>query len=164
MSDTSAVFPYQWVEYRDPPKPRRLPPGLVRLAVLAAFVSTIPFRESITYGIDRLFYTPEELVEMQAVNALFTHIHIFRVACPDAGIDRQAWADYTAKEGWPLYPQGGAACVSPASFVDMSHVNNFQVACPTIAFSPADQQRWARVAALNDWTPYPQAGAACVDP
>ena len=167
MSDTSlsaAAF-YPWVE--EGKRTRRTPSRawhLLPLALVIGFLGTIPYGESITYGIDRLFYTPEELAERQAVQAMFTHIHIFRVACPDPLADQQAWLDYTAKQGWPLYPQAGAACVTPSDRVGYDHVTNFSVACPTTVFSLADQQRWVHLAALNQWAPYTQAGPACVDP
>lgn len=161
MSHTAAN--YQWVEYQPPQRRIRLK-SLIPLAVAGGVLCTIPFRESIDYGIKRLFYTPAELAEMRAVDVMFTHIHVFRVACPDPTIEQQAWLDYTAKQGWPTYPQAGAGCVSPTDQVYLDHINNFQVACPTIAFQPNEQARWARVAAQNHWAPYTQAGPACVDP
>jgi hypothetical protein len=46
----------------------------------------------------------------------------------------------------------------------MLGLTSFNVACPAMALSPADQRRWLTYVADHGWTDYPQAGVGCVDP
>lgn len=46
----------------------------------------------------------------------------------------------------------------------LTHIKSFHVACPDNNMSAADMQRWTAYANKQGWTPYPSAGAGCVDP
>lgn len=134
------------------------------LAMAGCALATVTVMAVDMIGLDNLLYTAEERAEMQAVRQMLNHVNVVKVACPGPQIDQAAWNSYTDKMGWPAYLPGGAGCVQPTSDVQFNNVSVFQVACPTIAFDAADQQRWVKLADRHGWTPYPQAGAGCVDP
>lgn len=46
----------------------------------------------------------------------------------------------------------------------LTHIQMFHVACPDSNLSADDMQRWTAYAQQKGWTPYPRAGAGCVDP
>ena len=166
VMDSPAIrLPYVAIpKFRWPRLSRRAP----ALLMMALMVSPCFLWDAIEYCVKRVFYTADQVAEMRASEAMLTHFRIFHVACPDTDapvVEQSRWAAYAAQHGWPLYPQAGAACVNPdRDLRGVIGLKVFNVACPAIAFSAADQRRWVAYAADHDWGPYPQAGAGCVDP
>ena len=70
-----------------------------------------------------------------------------------------------ARNGWQGYPQAGERCFRPdKNLFGIAGLTAFNVACPPLAQSVADQRRWVAFTANHGWAAYPQAGAGCVDP
>jgi hypothetical protein len=79
--------------------------------------------------------------------------------------ERARWADAAARNGWQGYPQAGERCFRPdKNLFGIAGLTSFNVACPPLALSVADQRRWVAFTANHGWAAYPQAGAGCVDP
>jgi hypothetical protein len=146
----------------------RLSPRARALLMMAILISPCFLSDAIGYCVERLFYTADEITDRQAPDAILANIRIFHVACPDTNTpraERGHWAAYAAQHGWPLYPQAGAGCFQPDRKLNgVIGLMAFNVACPVMALSVADQRRWVAYAANHDWTAYPQAGEGCVDP
>jgi hypothetical protein len=124
--------------------------------------------DAIGYCVERVFYTADEIADRQAPDAMLTNINIFHVACPGTGMpvaEQGRWAADAASNGWPPYPEAGAGCFKPdRDLRGIMGLMAFNVACPVMALSAADQRRWVAYTARHDWTAYPQAGAGCIDP
>lgn len=147
----------------------RLSPGVRALLMMGLMISPAFISDYIGYGVQRLFYTEGQIAEMRAPDdAMLAHVEIFHVACADptaSAADRQYWADFAARNGWPGYPQAGKTCFRPDRMLPaVIGLKTFNVACPTLVLSVADRQRWMTYAGKHGWGPYQQAGADCVDP
>ena len=138
------------------------------LLMMAIMISPCFLSDAIGYCVQRFFYTADEIADRRAPDAILANIRIFHVACPDtnaSAAEQGRWAAYATQHGWPLYPQAGAGCFQPdRNLHGVLGLMAFNVACPLMVLSAADQRRWVAYAANHDWSAYPQAGAGCVDP
>jgi hypothetical protein len=153
------------------PKPRwpRWSPGVRAVLMMGLMISPAFLTDYVGYCIKRLSYTAGQIAEMRPPDdALLTRVTIFHVACADTTAppaEQRWWTAFAAQRGWPMYPQAGATCFRPdQGLLGIVGLTSFNVACPAMALSVADRQRWLRYAADHKWAAYPQAGADCVDP
>jgi hypothetical protein len=154
------------VPYGSLPKLRlpRVSPRVRALLMMSIMCSPAFLSDSIGYCVRRMFYTADQIAGMRLPDdTLLAHISIFHVAC-GAGTTGQ-WAELAAQNGWPMYPQAGPTCFRPdRNLLGLVGLKTFNVACPAMVFTVADQRRWAAYSADHGWTDYSQAGAGCVDP
>lgn len=143
----------------------RLSPGVRALLMMAILISPAFISDYIGYAVQRLFYTSGQIAAMRPDDdPILAKVRIFHVACGDPA-EGGRWADYAARNGWPMYPEGGNTCFRPDKILlGVAGLKTFNVACPTLALTVADRRRWTDFAARHDWGPYPQAGTDCVDP
>ncbi len=137
--------------------------------MMGVMISPMFLADDIGWCIKRLFLTADQIAAKQAPDdAMPTQVFVFHVACIDAdtpAAQQSRWAEYAAQHGWPLYPQAGAGCFkSDRALFGVVGLKMFNVACPTMVLSMADQRRWVAYAANHGWTEYAQAGVGCVDP
>lgn len=139
------------------------------LLMMGVMVSPVFLADQIGYCVQRLFMTADQIAVREAPDStMLSRITIFHVACVNAdapAAERARWAQYSAQRGWPLYPQAGPACFQPdRPLYGLAGLTAFNVACPSMVLSAADQRRWVAFAANHGWTEYAQAGTGCVDP
>jgi hypothetical protein len=147
----------------------RLSPGARAIVMMSLMISPAFISDYVGYGVQRLFYTAGQIAEVRAPDdRMLARMDLFHVACSDqaaSNTERQQWADFAARNGWPRYPQAGNTCFKPDRvLLGVAGLKTFNVACPTAVLSVSDRQRWTAYAARHGWGPYPQAGADCVDP
>lgn len=139
------------------------------LLMIGMMISPAFLADSIGYGVQRLFMTADQIEVRQVPDSrMLSRASIFHVSCTDADMpaaERARWADTAAQRGWPRYPEAGPGCFKPdRNLYGIVGLKSFNVACPPVALSVADQRRWVAFAANYGWTDYAQAGAGCVDP
>ena len=139
------------------------------LLMMGVMVSPVFLADQIGYCVQRLFMTADQIAVRQAPDStMLSRVNLFHVACVNAdapAAERARWAKYSAQRGWPLYPQAGPECFKPdQNLYGIAGLTAFNVACPSMVLSVADQRRWAAFAANHGWTEYAQAGTGCVDP
>jgi hypothetical protein len=139
------------------------------LLMMGVMVSPVFLADQIGYCVQRLFMTADQIAVRQAPDStMLSRVNIFHVACVNADApeaERASWAKHSAQRGWPLYPQAGPDCFQPdKNLFGIAGLTAFNVACPSVVLSVADQRRWVAFAANHGWTDYAQAGTGCVDP
>ncbi|HEY7575948.1 MAG TPA: hypothetical protein VH855_00015 [Acetobacteraceae bacterium] len=139
------------------------------LLMMGVMISPAFLADQIGYCVMRLFRTADQIAAMQVPEErVMANLRVFRVACTEAGasaMERERWAALAELNGWPHYPEAGPGCFKPdRALLGIAGLKAFNVACPTVVLSMADQRRWVAYAAGRGWTDYPQAGAGCVDP
>jgi hypothetical protein len=139
------------------------------LLMIGVMISPAFLADEIGYCVQRLFLTADQIAAKQAPDdAIPTPLRVFHVACADAdapAAERGRWAAFATQHGWPRYPEAGAACFKPdRALYGIAGLTAFNVACPTMVLSVADQRQWVAYAANHGWTEYKQAGLGCVDP
>jgi hypothetical protein len=154
-----------------PPKFRcpRLSRRARALLMMGMMISPMFLADEIGYCVQRLFLTADQLAARQVPDTtMLSRVNIFHVACIDANMpaaERGRWAQFAAQHGWPSYPVAGPGCFNPdRNLFGIVGMKSFNVACPTMALSAADQRRWVAFTTNHGWTAYPQAGEGCVDP
>jgi hypothetical protein len=125
--------------------------------------------DSIGFCVQRLFLTADQIAAKQVADeTILRQVSVFHVACTATEMpaaEQQRWTEIAAQHGWPHYPEAGAHCFKPdRALLGVVGLKAFNVACPAMALSAADQRRWVAYAANHGWTDYPQAGEGCVDP
>jgi hypothetical protein len=138
------------------------------LLMIGVMISPAFLADQFGYCVMRLFLTVDQIAARAPDASILAQVRMFPVACMDADIsaaDRAFWSASAAQHGWPSYPEAGPGCFKPdRALIGLVGLKTFNVACPTMVLSVADQQRWAAYAAGHGWTDYPQAGEGCVDP
>jgi hypothetical protein len=138
------------------------------LLMIGAMISPAFLSDQIGYCVMRLFLTTDQIAARAPDESIITRVSIFPVACMDANIsaeDRAYWDASVTQKGWPRYPEAGPGCFRPdRPLLGVVGLKAFNVACPTMVLSLADQRRWIAYTASHGWTDYPQAGEGCVDP
>lgn len=139
------------------------------LLMIGIMISPAFLADQIGYCVERLFMTADQIAAQQAPEgSMPTQLYIFHVACigSDAStMQQERWTEFAANHGWPRYPQAGPGCFKPErALYGIAALKAFNVACPTMMLSVADQRRWVAYAANHGWTDYAQAGVGCVDP
>jgi hypothetical protein len=139
------------------------------LLMIGIMISPAFLADQIGYCVERLFMTADQIAAQQVPEgSMPTQLYIFHVACigSDAPTMQQhRWAEFAANHGWPRYPRAGSGCFKPErALYGIAALKAFNVACPTMMLSVADQRRWVAYAANHGWTDYAQAGVGCVDP
>ena len=139
------------------------------LLMMGIMISPAFLADEIGYGVQRLFMTANEIAARQTpADTMPTQVTVFHVACADAdvpAVQQERWAEFAANHGWQRYPQAGAGCFKPnRALFGVVGLKTFNVACPTMVLSVADQRQWVAYAANHGWEEYPQAGLGCVDP
>jgi hypothetical protein len=136
------------------------------LLMMALMISPAFLADDIGYCIQRLFMTRDQIAAQQVPDGTMpTDVYVFHVACMNADAPRERWAEFAANHGWPRYPQAGPGCFKPdRALYGIVGLKAFNVACPTMVLSVADQRRWVAYAQNHGWTDYAQAGVGCVDP
>jgi hypothetical protein len=139
------------------------------LLMMGVMVSPVFLADQFGYCVERLFMTADQIAMQQVPDSrMLSQAYIFHVACVDANApaaERARWADAAARNGWQGYPQAGESCFRPdKNLFGIAGLTAFNVACPPLALSVADQRRWVAFTANHGWTAYPQAGVGCVDP
>jgi hypothetical protein len=147
----------------------RLSPRARALMMIGVMISPTFLADPFGHCVQRLFYTADQIAAKQVPdNTVLRQVNIFHVACADTDLpaaEQRRWAAFAAQRGWPLYPQAGPTCVNPdRALLGVVGLKSFNVACPAMVLSVADQRRWIGYAANHGWTEYPQAGDGCVDP
>jgi hypothetical protein len=137
--------------------------------MIGVMVSPAFLADEIGYCVQRLFLTADQIAAKQAPDgAIPTPLRVFHVACAATDMpaaERERWAAFAAQHRWPRYREAGSACFRPDhALYGIAGLTAFNVACPTMVLSVADQRRWVAYAANHGWTDYPQAGLGCVDP
>lgn len=147
------------------PRPSQRTRALLMMAVM---VSPSFLCDRIGYGIQRLFYTPDQIAALRAPDLTLARFRIFPIACLDnkaAAAEQQHASAYAAQQRWPRYPEAGPGCFTPdRNMRGAPGLIGFSVACPTMVLSALEQRRWVAYAADRGWPAYPAAGAGCVDP
>ena len=168
---TASASPDVRVPHMPLPKLRwpHLPKRARALLMMGLMISPTFLSDDIGYGIERLFMTADQIAAKQLPDDRFpAQIYVFHVACPAPDMqaaELNTWADFAARQGWPRYPQAGPSCFKPDhALYGVVGLKAFNVACPELALSVADQRRWVAYAANHGWTDYKQAGVGCVDP
>lgn len=139
------------------------------LLMIGLMISPAFLADQIGYCVERLFMTADQIAAQQVPDGTMpTELYVYHVACvdTDASAAQQArWAAFASNHGWPRYPQAGPGCFKPErALYGIVGLKAFNVACPTMTLSVADQRRWVAYAANHGWTDYAQAGVGCVDP
>ena len=138
------------------------------LLMIGIMISPAFLADQMGYCVMRLFLTADQIAERTPDESIITRVRMFPVACTDADMsaqDRAYWAAAAEQHGWPSYPEAGPGCFKPdRALLGVVGLKAFNVACPTMVLSVADQRRWVAYAASHGWTDYPQAGEGCVDP
>ena len=138
------------------------------LLMIAVMISPAFLADQIGYCVMRLFLTSDRIAARAPDDSIITRVRMFPVACMDANIaaeDRAYWDASIGQNGWARYPEAGPGCFRPdRPLLGIVGLKAFNVACPTMVLSLADQRRWIAYAAGHGWTDYPQAGEGCVDP
>jgi hypothetical protein len=139
------------------------------LLMMGIMISPTFLADDIGYGVQRLFMTADQIAARQVpAGTMPTEVYVFHVACADTDMpaaQQGRWAAFAAQHGWPRYPQAGAGCFKPnRALFGVVGLKAFNVACPTMVLSVADQRRWVAYATNHGWTEYAQAGVGCVDP
>ena len=138
------------------------------LLMIGVMISPAFLADQMGYCVMRLFLTADQIAERTPDESIITRVRMFPVACIDADMsaqDRAYWAASAEQHGWPSYPEAGPGCFKPdRALLGVVGLKAFNVACPTMVLSVADQRRWVAYAASHGWTDYPQAGEGCVDP
>jgi hypothetical protein len=139
------------------------------LLMMGVLISPAFLADDIGYCVERLFMTADQIAARQESNgAMPADIYVFHVACADTNVpsvQRERWEEFAANHGWPRYPQAGPGCFKPGrALYGVVGLKAFNVACPTMVLSVADQRRWVAYADNHGWTDYAQAGVGCVDP
>lgn len=147
----------------------RFSPRVRALLMMGVLISPTFLADDIGYGVERLFMTADQIAEQQVNDdTMLSKVNIFHVACTDANApaeEQKRWADTARQNGWPRYPEAGPRCFNPdRNLYGIAGLTSFNVACPTMVLSVADQRRWVAFAANHGWTEYAQAGDGCVDP
>lgn len=147
----------------------RLPQRTRALLMIGIMISPAFLADQIGYCVERLFMTADQIAAQQVPEgAMPTQLYIFHVACTSTDAptaQQQRWAEFAANHGWPRYPRAGSGCFKPErALYGVAALKAFNVACPTMMLSVADQRRWVAYAANHGWTDYAQAGVGCVDP
>jgi hypothetical protein len=137
---------------------------MMGLMVSPAFIS-----DDIGYCVERLFMTADQIaMQKMSDDRMPAQIYVFHVACPADNLpvaEKRGWAEFAARKGWQRYPQAGPSCFKPDhALYGVVGLKSFNVACPELALTVADQRRWIAYAANHGWTEYSQAGVGCVDP
>lgn len=97
-----------------------------RLLVIPALIIVVGmltglFALMFTDWFQDLTYTPEQLAEFHATEAMLSQITVtehrtFQVACPALSMsspDLARWMVYARSQGWTPYPAAGPGCVDP---------------------------------------------------
>jgi len=139
------------------------------LLMMAVLISPAFLADDIGYCIQRLFMTADQIAAQQVPDGTMpTELYVFHVACADtsaSSAQQERWAEFASNHGWPRYSQAGPGCFKPErALYGVVGLKAFNVACPTMVLSVADQRRWVAYAANHGWTEYAQAGVGCVDP
>lgn len=139
------------------------------LLMMGVMISPAFISDDIGYCVERLFMTADQIdVQNVSDDKMPAQIYVFHVACPAEDLpaaEQRVWADFAARKGWPHYPQAGPSCFKPDhALYGVVGLKAFNVACPELALTVADQRRWVAYAANHGWTEYSQAGVGCVDP
>ncbi len=139
------------------------------LLMIGLMISPAFLADDIGYCVQRLFMTADQIAAQQVPDGTMpTDIYVFHVACTDTdapSMQLERWAEFAANHGWPRYPQAGPGCFKPErALYGIVGLKAFNVACPTMVLSVADQRRWVAYARNHGWTDYAQAGVGCVDP
>jgi hypothetical protein len=147
----------------------RLPRRARAFLMIGVMISPSFLADDIGYGVKRLFMTADQIAAKQTPeDKMPAQISVFHVACIDTDAphaQQERSVDLVRQNGWPRYPEAGAACFRPdRALFGIVGLKTFNVACPTMVLTVADQRRWNDYAAKHGWTDYPQAGAGCVDP
>ncbi len=146
----------------------RVSPGARALLMMGLMVSPAFLSDYIGFGVMRLFHSDRQIAEMRPPDvSMLSRVNIFHVACADSTTPttQRQWNEFAARNGWPMYPQGGATCFRPDRvLLGVAGLKTFNVACPTAVLTVADRRQWLHFAADHGWGPYPQAGTDCVDP
>jgi hypothetical protein len=147
----------------------RLSPRARALLMIGVMISPAFLADDMGYAVQRLFLTADQIAARQAPDdTMPTQVYVFHVACIDTdvpAVQQERWAEFAANHGWPRYSQAGAGCFKPhRALYGIVGLKAFNVACPTMLLSVADQRRWVAYAANHGWTEYAQAGVGCVDP
>jgi hypothetical protein len=172
MAYVSTVLPNSEIRIPRLPRPKLRWPRLSRrgraLLMIGVMISPAFLADEIGYGVMRLFMTADQIAARAPDSGILARVRMFPVACMDANIpagDRAYWDASVAQHGWPRYPEAGPECFRPdRPLLGVVGLKAFNVACPTMVLSVADQRRWVAYAANRGWTDYPQAGEGCVDP
>lgn len=148
------------------PHPSRRARALMMIGVM---ISPAFLADKIGYCVERMFMTADQIAAQQVSDSeMMARLNVFHVACVgrDAtAAQRKKWTDVAKQNGWPRYPEGGPTCFLPdRNLYGIAGLTAFNVACPTVVLSVADQRQWAAFAANHDWTAYERAGPGCVDP
>ncbi len=147
----------------------RLSPRARAFLMMGIMVSPAFLADEIGYCVQRLFLTADQIAVKQVPDqTMLARVSIFHVACTDREIpaaEQARWAEFAVQHGWPRYPEAGPGCFKPdRNLYGIVGLKAFNVACPAMLLSMADQRRWVAFAANHEWTAYPQAGEGCVDP
>jgi hypothetical protein len=147
----------------------RLSPRARALLMMGVMISPAFLADQIGYCVMRLFRTADEIaITRMPDESIMAQIRVFHVACTDAdapAAEQQRGAALAEQLQWARFPEGGPGCFKPdRALFGVVGLKAFNVACPTMVLSVADQRRWVAFAADHGWTDYPQAGAGCVDP
>lgn len=139
------------------------------LLMIGLMISPAFLADDIGYCVQRLFMTADQIaMQQESDQRMPADIYVFHVACSDPGAStsqRERWSEFAANHAWPRYPQAGPGCFRPdRALYGVAGLKLFNVACPTMVLSVADQRRWVAFAANRGWTEYAQAGVGCVDP
>ena len=129
------------------------------LLMMGIMVSPAFLADDIGYCVQRLFLTADQIAARQKpADTMPADVYVFHVACADpgtpaAGMSR--WAAFAAQHGWPRYPQAGTGCFKPnRALFSVVGLKTFNVACPAMILSVADQRRWIAYAADHGWPEY----------
>jgi hypothetical protein len=139
------------------------------LLMMGIMISPAFLADDIGYCVQRLFLTADQIAVRQLPDqTMLSRVNIFHVACIDPTMpaaQRERMTEFAAQQGWPRYLEAGPECFNPnRTLFGIVGLKAFNVACPTMALSVADQRRWIAFVANHGWTAYPQAGEGCVDP
>jgi hypothetical protein len=166
LADANVRFPHvRMPNFRWPRLSRRAR----ALLMMGIMISPAFLADDIGYCVQRLFLTADQIAVRQVPDrTMLSRVNIFHVACIDENVpaaEREHLAGFAAQQGWPRYPEAGPGCFNPnRNMLGIVGLKSFNVACPTIVLSVADQRRWVAFAENHGWTSYPQAGEGCVDP
>ena len=170
-ASTASASPNIRVPHVGMPKLRwpRLSQRTRALLMIGVMISPAFLADQIGYCVERLFMTADQIAAQQVPDgAMPAQLYVFHVACVDtnaSAVQQERWAEFAANHGWPRYPQAGSGCFKPErALYGVAALKAFNVACPTMMLSVADQRRWVAYAANHGWTDYAQAGVGCVDP
>jgi len=172
MAYASTVLPVAEIRIPRLTRPKLRWPRLSQrgraLLMIGVMISPAFLADQIGYCVMRLFLTSDQIAARAPDESIITRVRMFPVACMDANIsaqDRAFWDASIAQHGWPRYPEAGPGCFRPdRPLLGVVGLKAFNVACPTMVLSVADQRRWIAYTASHGWTDYPQAGEGCVDP